>query len=495
MYKKRHLRDQLEFENFYLPFGGKLKADNRWVLLRELIPWSTIEKSYDKNFNSQGRAALDVQIALGSLIIKERLNLSDRETVLQISENPYLQYFIGLEEYQDKLVFDASSLVYFRKRFTLEILQEINELICYNQEPTNSKKDDESDNDEAGGDSSSNKGKLLMDATCIPADITYPTDVKLLNKAREKTEQIIDILSRDLPEKKVRTYRRVARKDFLAFIRKKNNSKATRRKSTRKQLGYLRRNLANIEALKEKSSLSLLGKNLYLDLLVINEVYRQQMQMFESKTKRIDQRIVSIHQPHIRPISRGKLHAKTEFGAKISISLIDGMAYLDRLSWNAYNESTDLVMQAEKYLKRYGYYPESIHADQIYRTKSNRQFCTDKGIRLSGPALGRPPKDESIRQAQKDICRQDEIDRIPVEGKFGQVKRGFGLSRLMTKLAGSSETVIALVFMIANLIKKLEGVYNFIICLITHRLKSIILRIHGLQQYKQHQIITTLLAD
>ena len=485
MYKKRHLRDQLEFENFYLPFGGKLKAANRWVLLRELIPWSTIEKTYDKNFNSRGRAALDVQIALGSLIIKERLNLSDRETVLQISENPYLQYFIGLEEYQDKLPFDASSLVHFRKRFTLEILQDINELICHRQEPASSKEDDKSDSDDTNGDSSSNKGKLLMDATCIPADITYPTDVKLLNKAREKTEQIIDILSRDLPEKKVRTYRRRARKDFLAFIRKKKNSKATRRKSTRKQLGYLRRNLANIEELKEKSPLSLLGKNLYLDLLVVSELYRQQMQMFESKTNRIDQRIVSIHQPHVRPISRGKLHAKTEFGAKISISLIDGMAYLDRLSWNAYNESTDLVMQADKYLKRFGYYPESIHADQIYRTKSNRQFCKDKGIRLSGPPLGRPPKDENIRQAQKSICRQDEIDRIPVEGKFGQVKRGYGLSRLMTKLARSSETVIAIVFMIANLSKKLERAYYFMTCLITYRLKSISLRIST----KPHQYI------
>ena len=86
---------QLEFENFYLPFGGKLDGNNRWVKLRTMIPWHEFESIYSKKLaqSGMGAPALSIQIALGALIIKERLGTSDEETVEQIRENPYLQYF------------------------------------------------------------------------------------------------------------------------------------------------------------------------------------------------------------------------------------------------------------------------------------------------------------------------------------------------------------------------------------------------------------------
>ncbi len=108
---------QLTFENFHLPFGGKLDPENRWVKLDAVIPWHVAEKMYAKNFMSKrGAPALMVRMALGSLIIKEKLGLSDIETVGQIIENPYLQSFIGLEAYQHIVPFDASMLTHFRKR-------------------------------------------------------------------------------------------------------------------------------------------------------------------------------------------------------------------------------------------------------------------------------------------------------------------------------------------------------------------------------------------
>ena len=114
-----------------------------------------------------------------------------------------------------------------------------------------------------------------MDATCIPADITYPTDMKLLNKCREKSETIIDLLhKKENDKKKVRTYRQKARKNFLAFIRKKRHSNKVRRKEIAKQLSYLKRNIAHIEELKENYNLGILGKGLHRDLIVINEIYR-----------------------------------------------------------------------------------------------------------------------------------------------------------------------------------------------------------------------------
>ncbi|MED4493545.1 transposase, partial [Heyndrickxia coagulans] len=103
MYKKTE--HQLTFvDDFFLPFGGKLNKENRWVRLAEMIPWWMAEEKYAKSFKKKfkGEKAYSVRIALGALYIKERLGLSDRETVEQITENPYLQYFIGLPEFQEK---------------------------------------------------------------------------------------------------------------------------------------------------------------------------------------------------------------------------------------------------------------------------------------------------------------------------------------------------------------------------------------------------------
>ncbi|MCP3955184.1 MAG: transposase, partial [Desulfobacterales bacterium] len=276
----------------------------------------------------------------------------------------------------------------------------------------------------------SNCGKMLIDATCTPADITFPTDLKILNEAREKSERIIDILHRPHRGKlkKPRTYRKRARKQFLSIAKSKKVVRSKMRKAIRKQLGYLGRNLKTIAKLSKITSLLKLNKRMYKLLLVINEVYRQQKWMYDQRVNRIDDRIVSIYQPHVRPIKRGKAGAGTEFGAKISASAVDGYCFLDRLSWDAYNESADLIDQAKAYRDRFGNYPASIHADTIYRTRKNRKFCKEHGIRLSGPALGRPPGQIEKRKAAQKQARQDELDRIPIEGKFGQGKRRFSLS-------------------------------------------------------------------
>ena len=257
--------------------------------------------------------------------------------------------------------------------------------------------------------------------------------------------------------KKPRTYRIKARRDFLAVAKSKKVSKKKLRTAIRKQLGYLRRNLKTIEKLSEKSSLLLLSKRQYRNMLVIHEVYRQQRWMYDNNQNRIDDRIVSISQPHVRPIKRGKARASTEFGAKISASLVDGYTFLDHLSWDNFNESLDLKPQIKAYHQRFGCYPESVHADKIYRTRNNIKYCKKHNIRLSGPPLGRPPKEKELQKEIRKQTRQDELDRIPIEGKFGQGKRRFSLSKIMCKLAKTSESAIAIAFLVLNLEKWLSG--------------------------------------
>lgn len=315
----RHKIQQPEFEAFYLPFGGHLRSDNRWVRMAKLIPWAEAEQRYAENFadSGMGAPAKNVRIALGALIIKERLGLSDEETVQQIRENPYLQYFLGYEGYRHEPPFEAAMMVHFRKRLGVEDLNWMQERVARRVQPTQRGKDTD------GGDDNppTNSGKLIVDATVAPADIKYPTDVNLLNEAREKTEAIIDTLHRPLRgrEPKVRTYRKKARKEYLKFAKKRKHSERAWRKAVGKMLRYVKRNLRHIQQLASRVGLSRLSRRQYRNLLVVAELVRQQEQMHQNRSCSVPGRIVSISQPHVRPIVRGKAAAPVEFGAKLSL--------------------------------------------------------------------------------------------------------------------------------------------------------------------------------
>lgn len=241
-------------------------------------------------------------------------------------------------------------------------------------------------------------------------------------------------------------------------------SRDKRRKAIKKQIQYIKRNLSHIEQLIILgATLSGLSKRQYKMLLVVEEVYRQQLWLYENKKKSIDDRIVSLNQPHIRPIVRGKAGKAVEFGAKLSASCFDGYVFLDHISWDNFNESGDLKTQVEAFKNYTGYYPESVHVDKIYRTKENRAWCKERGIIISGPPLGRPTN--TVSKEKKKQALQDERIRNCIEGKFGQSKRRFSLNRVMTKLSYTSQTTIAITFLVMNLSTHLLRLFSAFLCL------------------------------
>ncbi|MBE9041698.1 IS5 family transposase [Oscillatoriales cyanobacterium LEGE 11467] len=467
MYRKESAAPT-EPEKFELPFGGNLAAENRWVMMATLVPWSEFEEEYAQNFTPEtGAPAKSFRIALGALIIKEKLLLSDRETVEQIRENPYLQYFMGYKSYSYEAPFDPSLFVYFRERITVELVKSVNEAMVEKlREYTSS----DSENPKLEGEIKlgKNRGKLILDATCAPGDISYPTDLKLLNQAREQTEKIIDILYEPLKDQispKPRTYRQVARKDYLKVAKQRRPLHKARRKAISKQLQYLRRNLSHIDKLLELgASLVWLKKSQSKMLLVVRDVYRQQLWLHQNNKRSIENRIVSLTQPHLRPIVRGKAGKSVEFGAKLSVSCFEGYVFLDQIRWDNFNfnESKDLKAQIEDYYRITGYYPESVHVDKIYRTRENRAWCKERGIRISGPPLGRPPA--QVSSEKKRLAREDEKIRSSIEGKFGISKRRYGLGRVMAKLASTSQTVIAITFLVMNLSLGLQRLLWMFLC-------------------------------
>jgi hypothetical protein len=371
-----------------------------------------------------------------------------------------MQFFIGMQSFSDRAPFDASTMTYFRKRLTPEIMAEINELII------EAGKDEDNHNGDDGTESGTldenktepnNEGTLILDATCAPADIHFPTDVALLNDSRVKLEELIDHLHKGSDEKKPRTYRQKARTLYLRFARNRRPRKKQIRRALREQLGFVRRDIDLIKILLSKSSSQLTPRQMQY-WQTIQDVYLQQLEMYREKKHKVEDRIVNIHQPWVRPIVRGKATANVEFGAKISVSMVDGYVMVEQLDWNAFNEAGDLQTAVERYRERHGCYPERILADKIYRNRKNHQYCAELGIRMNGTKLGRPPKDKRLYEEQKRLEKSEAGERNAVEGKFGEGKRCYTLSRVMTRLKNTSEVSIHMTFIVMNLEKRLRDI-------------------------------------
>jgi len=180
------------------------------------------------------------------MIIKHKLNYSDEKTVLQIQENQYLQYFYGLDVYEDKPPSAPSLFVDIRKRMSAEMFAAFEQgVVNQHMKLEAAQNDDEPPTDSGSSDEdkpATHAGKLLMDATVADQMIRFPTDFGLLNEAREISERLIDQLHEQLGGTKPRTYRQRARK---ISKRKKAGSKLIR-KGIRQQLQYVKRNLGYI---------------------------------------------------------------------------------------------------------------------------------------------------------------------------------------------------------------------------------------------------------
>ena len=455
---KRHL-NQINLLDEPEYFGGiALDPENEWIRLSKLIPWDEYEESYTSTLSSgTGQPACSFRMALGSLLIKERYQFSDEETVAHITMNPYLQYFIGLSAFTQKSPFDASMMTRFRKRISTKTLQEINNIIIGRPK---GKDDDDGDDHSSSGGSGENKGTLILDATCAPQNIRFPTDASLLNEARLNAEEIIDVLHENGltdGKKKPRTYRKKAKRQYNSFSKCRKKTKKSIRKTIRQQLGYLKRDLGHIDRIIENHAdcLEKLPKWLRERLPVLRLLYTQQQEMFSSKTHRIDDRIVSLSQPWVRPIVRGKQNAEVEFGAKVEMSDVNGFLRVEDLRWDAFNESTTFQESVENYRKAYGHYPERVLADTIFRTRENLRYCKEHSIHLNGPKLGKPSSDPAVRRKELHEEWLESGERGDIERRFGINKRCYSLGCVTARLQHTSEVMIYLSVLTLNLQKRL----------------------------------------
>lgn len=486
---------QRKLSLFTTPFDQKLDPENRWVRMADLVPWDNMAKVFFNRMNQDiGRGSIDLRVVLGALLIKHIEGLSDEDTILYIQENIYAQYFVGLPSFQTEPVFVPSLFVEIRKRLGKSGALELNEMVLthaqrlemirHKKKPT--RKDDSSDSDRSKNqpkdkaaekqqgnqetnhpDQSSNRGTLKLDATVAPQHIGYPTDTELLHQARLQSEDLIDKLYQgsELWKKKPRTYRRNAHKEYLAFSKKRRVTTREIKKQRKKQLQYLRRNLGHInnmlDQLQQHHQAANWGHPDWRRFWVIQELYRQQEILHKDGRKQIDDRIVSISQPYVRPIKRGKAGKDTEFGAKLNVSETEGFVRVDQMSFDNFHEGILLPSQVESFKSLYGYYPELVLADRIYLTRENRNYLKERGIRHSGAPLGRPPE---ISPHEKQKRKKEQNKRSEIEGKFGQGKSKYGLDDIRTRLIDTSFAAIGMIMLAINIVKlEKEAVLGFLL--------------------------------
>jgi hypothetical protein len=507
---------------FKTPFEQSLSAKNRWVRMADLVPWDKLASVFLGSMSQgEGRPSVDLRIVLGVLLVKHIEDLSDERTIEYIQENIYAQYFVGLSSFQVEAVFVPHLLVAIRKRLGKKGAAEMNDLLLKearrvkaikhrqrssdklppppppseeSENGTSQPVDDERNNEDVAkvgvADSPRNRGTLIVDATVAPSHIAYPTDTRLLSECREISEGLIDELYQANPTQwpvKPRTYRREAKRRSVNFSKKRRKGKKEIRKATKEQLGYLRRNIKTLNSMLDKIESSELAcpwsHRLRRRFWIIQEIYRQQLEMFQGGRRRVDDRLVSIAQPHIRPIKRGKGGGKdTEFGPKINAGITEGFIRADQIDFNAFNEANLLCEQIESYRTLFGYYPGTVLADKIYWTRENRKWLKDKGINIGGVPMGRKAGQTKY---EKERDRKKNNQRSEIEGKFGEAKNRYGLDRLYTRLPETSQAEISLIFLAVNLVKLIREIADGLFFALRALLDSVmkVFNMHAASEY------------
>ena len=456
-YSQYHSHDLFELQD---SLAG-LSKFNRWVKLADNLPWDKIEKEYNKRLRNRhnGAGNKPARMVVGALIVKHVENLSDEKTIQAIQENPYMQYLLGLPKFTEKPVFVPELFVSVRKRLDHDFFNLLT-LMLAEADGSKPKKDH---TDEEGND---HGGTMKIDATCCDAEVRYPTDCNLLEDGSNLIDRLLDKFCTRHKIIKPRTRRVESRQAFIQLTRKKRKGKKLIDKTKLVQIRCLQADFQTFFDFLGKYSSNLLACFSRRDckwLMAAIKMYDQQKMMFEQNVRSCADRIISIYQPHLRPIVRGKAKAKVEFGAKIGASIVNGYTYVDRLSWDAYNESSDLVAQMELYKLRFGMFPKEVQADKLYLGKENRKYIKACHVNCYNRPLGRPPKEENDSHA--DDKKRAIGERNEIEGTFGTSKRVYRANNIRAKLDDTADTWIGACFFAKNVMKFLRE----LLCLISEK--------------------------
>lgn len=275
---------------------------------------------------------------------------------------------------------------------------------------------------------------MYTDATCYESEMRYPTDAKLLWEGIEKSYKIMCDVSKRAGIHRPKTKYLDVEKANMGYVKQRKHSKSQTRSLTRRLVNLLGKILKEIRRMeREHSDSNLLTDKEKKVIDIIAKAYRQQKNHFESNDPResIPNRIVSLAKPYVRPIVRGKEVKNVEFGAKCNNILVDGISFIEKLSFNAFNEGTRLQHCIKMHKRLFGVDVKKIGGDTSYAGTANRDFCKEKDIQTSFVKRGRPSQEKK----EKDFVRQElaRVRATAMEGSFGTQKEHYGMRRIKAR--------------------------------------------------------------
>lgn len=373
-------------------------------------------KSY---FSPEGKVAL--------MFLKAYTGLSAPKLMEQLNANIHYQIFCGIR-------INPSNPLTNYKLIDGIILELSNRLKIQNQQETLA---------EAWKPYMKNLDTLYTDATCYESAMRYPTDAKLLWECIEKVYPMMCKASRELGIHRMRTKYLDVSRDNMAYVKQRRHTQKRTRKMIRRLLELLGKILAELRRLdRDNPCAGLFSDKQFAEIETITKIYRQQHNHQKSGNAKesIPNRIVSVNKPYVRPIVRGKEIKKVEFGAKCNNIQIDGISFIEKLSFNAFNEGTRLVHCVKLAEKLFGVKITKLGGDCSYSGNDNRNFCSEENIVTSFSQKGKKREaTASVSMAKKELAR---VRATAMEGSFGTQKEHYGLKRINGRIKRTEILII-----------------------------------------------------
>jgi hypothetical protein len=356
--------------------------------------------------SSAGRPGwFDEQQAICVMFLKHYEGLSDAKIIENLNFNIAYQLFSGLVLSEGECIKDTTLLSSWRTKFGQHMdVNFFQSILQYHWKGH-----------------ISDKNVCKMDASCMESYITYPTSIKLLWRAMEWLNSRIKEVCKALKQAKPRNKFKEQKKKQRAYQLLKKPSYQKRRKRQKALLHHVAVMIKQLELLSVKH----LKTSHQERLLVIKEMVEQQQLHFDEPESKIENRIVSLHKPYVRPIIRGKENKPLEFGAKVHIYQVDNFDFMEYVSFNNFNETTRFESTIDHHQQHFGFVKQAA-ADRIYHTNKNRNICSQRDIHHNFTPKGSPPKDETVAKQKRKLREILSVDRgTRLEGAFGNIKNHY----------------------------------------------------------------------
>lgn len=445
MYTKESKNHQYSFTHdwFVVP---KLDENHELIKISKAIDWAALSDKLAQFYcPDNGRPAKPSRAKIGLLILKHLYQFSDDDLVDLIKRDLYAQYLCDVSFSEAVNFIHPTSLTKFRKQIGLSGIKLIEEEVLNSLKRAKSLKG----------------RKLVSDTTVVPSNIAYPTDISLLEKVRQKAVGYLET-AKELGAKTYRTYKRTAKKVFVQYQKIRHHTIKSRRRVQKQLRQFAQRNIQQLrgavnnlkETLKDTGSQAVnsidkakkkFTKETEKFLSTAQEILAQQKDVY--KDLPVKERIVSVHQPHLRPMVRGKYPVNVEFGPKILLNLKNNFLFLEQLSFNNVSDSQLLDIALKGYQERFGSMPTQLAADRGFWSKENHQLAEDYGIKK----IAIENKGKSSYLKGKPFRERLRRLRCSIEAKISLAKRKYGLSRTRYNIQNGEEIWVRLGLIAMNL--------------------------------------------